>query len=60
MIINVWLHSDSHDRKPIKVQVIDGVPVAELPNDDGKPLKLTEKGREYYLQQLALQGYNLK
>lgn len=64
MILNMWLPSDSIDpkhpksRKPVKVRVVNGIPVAEV-DEDGKSFKLTIGQIEHYLQQIALQGYNL-
>lgn len=56
--MNMWLQSYSDIRKPVKIRVVDGVPVAEIDRDNHL-LRLTPNERDCYLQQLALQGYNL-
>lgn len=59
----MWLPSNSHDKKPVKVRVVNGIPVAEvvenLSGEGNRLLMLTDDERVYYLQQLALQGYQL-
>lgn len=62
MILNMWLQSDHHDRKPIKVRVVNGVPVGELIEDVcgvERLYRLTESGREHYMRQIKLLGYSL-